>query len=134
MNFYHKILRSACVIVALVLVFDSGLFAPVTKDMSRYAQKQVATAVGVSAGVEQNEINELTAQISARERELDQREAALRQREIDARAVDNSSGITDLSTYILSSILFLMLVLIVLNYILDFMRTRERQRGYAAGT
>lgn len=127
MQLYHKILRTASLVLALVLLFESGLLGETTQQFSRATGVQIATVVGVKAEVPENEYNVFTAEITKRQQELDEREAAITAREIDARAVDNGvvAGSSGLSTYILSSILFVLLVLIVLNYVLDWARARR---------
>ena len=112
--------------VAIVLVFVSGVVSPVTSDLATHTQSYLANAVGVTAGVAPNELNVITARLTERERELAAREAALEQREIavnlNTGAVANSP---DYSTYVMSSILFILLVLIMVNYTLDFARMRQ---------
>lgn len=125
---YHVALRVASVVVALVLVFDAGLISPVTKQFSDATITYLAASVGVgmSLSIPENEINTITAELSARERELDAREAALNERQIASR----DFGIPverDFSTYILSTILFILSVLIVLNYALDWARARDQR-------
>jgi len=133
MTLYHKTIRTAALIIAFMLMFDSGYFFPGTEELSQYAQDQIAATVGVSAEIPENEVNKLTAEITKRERELNEREAALEKREIAARASDTSGNISnDLSTYILSTILFILLVLIVMNYVLDYIRARDLKDGYTA--
>jgi len=119
--------------MTVVLVFDSGIISPLTATLSQNTYEYLGSVgTGVFAGVPENEINTLTAQISERERTLDAREAALREREIQTRPYDTSSD-TDYSTYIISVILFIIIVLLVLNYIMDFTRikkmTYEKQVG-----
>ncbi len=112
---------------ACALVFDSGIVSPLTKKFSDSALTYMASsAVGVMLGVPENEINTLTAQITARERELDAREAALSEREISVRDFGEAST-RDYSTFILSSILFILTSLIILNYVLDWNRMRRIQ-------
>lgn len=128
MELYHKILRSTTLVLALVLLFESGLLGETTQQLSRATGMQVAAVVGVKAEVPENEYNVFTAELTKRQQELDEREAAITAREIDARATDNAFGGTagsGLSTYILSSILFVLLVLIILNYVLDWSRSRR---------
>lgn len=122
---YHSFLRVSLLVTATVLVFDSGLLFPVTKQLSDNTMTYLASsASGVFASVPQNEINALTAQISEQQRLLDAREAALREREIATRQFSESES-TDYSTYILSVILFILTVLIVLNYAMDFARFKK---------
>lgn len=134
MMLYHKMLRVFMAVVAVTLLFDSGILSPVTSELSNGAQQYVATAIGVSAVIPENELNKITAELSARERDLDAREAALEGREIDARAFDTGGTTASpggLSTYILSILLFVLLVLITLNYVLDFLRQRDQRYAHA---
>ena len=121
-SLYHRILRVSAVVVALVLVFQSGLISDTTAELSRTTEFYMANAVGMSAKVEPTELNEMTAQLTAQKTLLDQREAALREREI---SIEFGNGGTDYSTYVLASVLFILLVLILLNYALDYLRYRD---------
>jgi hypothetical protein len=115
---YHKGVRSCALLLASVLVFQSGLLSSTTRELSRNATLLIGNTVGVFASVPQNEINTLSSELQKRGEELDRRE-----REIDARVRGNTSD--QMTTLVLSAILFLLLVLIVINYILDFLRTRR---------
>lgn len=126
-SWYHSSLRVAAVLLAATLAFESGLFAAVTADLARETRHYLANAVGVQASVEPNELNEITAALTEQRQDLEAREAALEQREI---AVDlNGDGAPvqsgDRATYIMSALLFILLVLIVLNYALDYARARH---------
>lgn len=126
-SWYHSILRVSVVVLAVSLAFDSGLFNPVTADMSQATQSYLANAVGVSVAIAPNELNVITAELTAREQELAAREAALEQREIDVgidRESPASAG-TNTSTYIIAGLLFILLLLMVLNYAMDFARARR---------
>lgn len=122
-SLYHICLRTTAVVMALLLVFDSGLMSPITRELSSEAQYYVATGIGIQAGVEPTELNMITAALTEKEQELAEREAALREREIDV-AVGRISSDTNTSTYTLAALLFVLLVLIVLNYVLDYLRSR----------
>ena len=123
---YHKFLRVSAVIAAAVLVFDGGYLSPVTQQLSdttiNYLASVGSGSTGMYASVPVNDVNSLTAQLEERQRTLDAREAALREREIETRAFGTSGP--DYSVYILSAILFILTVLIVLNYAMDFARAR----------
>ncbi|NCT01638.1 hypothetical protein GW766_00055 [Candidatus Parcubacteria bacterium] len=121
---YHRFLRTAALLCALVLAFESGLVRESTKDISKQTHLYLANVIGMSAAVQPNELNQITAELTKKERELAAREAALREREI---TVELSTGMGDSSTatYILSSVLFILLILILLNYTLDYLRLRE---------
>jgi len=121
-SYYHSILRVAALTVALVLLFDSGLISQSTKELSDNAQNYLASAIGIQASVFPSDINQLTADLTAQKRQLDEREAALSEREISVGLSTKSGEPSDTSTYILSTILFILLVLILLNYVLDYMR------------
>jgi hypothetical protein len=119
---YHRSLRVSLVVVAFVLLFDGGFVSPVTKVFSENTYMYLANAVGVFAGVQPNELNILTTQITERTQELDARERALKEREIAAR--DFGTTESDYSVYILSLILFILTILIITNYFLDWRRSR----------
>ncbi len=125
---YHRFLRVATVVMALVLVFDSGLIAESTARLSNGTGDYLANAIGVGASVEPTELNQLTAELTAQKRALEEREAAIEAREISVGLREGGSAATDYSTYILASVLFILLVLILLNYTLDYLRAQERRR------
>jgi hypothetical protein len=120
---YHRVLRVSAVVCALVLLFESGLVSTSTIVLSQNTHQYLANAVGMSVGVEPTELNTLTAELTAQKRLLDQREMEIKEREIEIGLKPGASN--DRATYILASILFVLLVLIILNYVLDFLRTRE---------
>jgi len=131
---YSSFLRISALVTALVLVFDSGILLPVTSQLSDATILYVASiGVGASASVPESEINALSAQIAERQRVLDAKEAELNEREIATRSFNVSGTTENLSTYVLSTILFILTVLIVLNYAMDWTRVRsyryERQVG-----
>lgn len=119
---YHVVLRVSSLTLALILLFESGLLSPLTKELSDNTRQYLASAVGVQVAVAPNELNVITAELTARKNELDKREADISQREIGVDLKSETSGIGGLSTFVLSSVLFVLLVLIVLNYVLDYMR------------
>lgn len=127
-NRYHSFLRVAMVVTAIALVFDGGFLLPFTKQLSDVTVEYVASVgTGMFASVPQNEINTLSAQIAEKQKELDQREASLNEREISARQFGTDTNATDYSTYILSVILFIVTVLLILNYIMDWVRVKQRR-------
>ncbi len=117
---YHSVLRIAVLVFVVVLVFDSGLLLKNTKILSTSTQQYLANAVGVYVGVAPTEVNQLTARITELEGELDAKE-----RLIAVNLSNRSDGSMDRSTLILSVIVFILLVLIILNYILDYLRMRQ---------
>jgi hypothetical protein len=66
---YHRFLRVAAVVCALVLVFDSGIISESTARLANGTQAYIATAVGVGASVSPTELNTLTAELTSRQRE-----------------------------------------------------------------
>jgi len=124
-SMYHIILRISAVTLALVLLFDSGLLSPVTAKISQNTQMYVATAIGMQASVAPTELNQYTAELTARDRLLTKREQDIDAREIAVNLVESGDS-TDYSTYILSVLLFIILVLIVLNYVLDYIRVTKQ--------
>ena len=131
-SMYHRLLRVSALTLAIALLFDSGIIAPVTKTLSQNTQLYVASVVQMTASVEPTDINTITTQLSARERELNAREAALNERALSVGLDAATSGAP--STYIMSLILFILLVLIVLNYVLDYLRTQPARRRAANST
>ncbi|MFM2339468.1 MAG: hypothetical protein RLZZ360_104 [Candidatus Parcubacteria bacterium] len=132
---YHSLLRIASAVVALMLVFEGGLLSPLTARLADNTELYLANAVGVSVGVAPTELNQMTAALTARDRELDARELAVAEREIEV-GLNNNSPLPgmDSGTFILTTILFILLVLIVLNYALDYVRARERRLQIATTT
>jgi hypothetical protein len=124
---YHRFLRVTAIVFAFVLIFDSGIVNESTARLADGTQAYLATAIGVGARVQPTELNQWTAELTSRERELEAREAALREREIDVTLNNGSVTASDYSTYILASILFILLLLILLNYTLDYLRMKEGQ-------
>ncbi len=117
---YHRTLRLLAVVTVCVLVMDSGLALPQTAALSDQAQQYLLAAVGVHVGVAPNDVNVLTARITELEQEL-----GARDRVIPVSISQPESGSFNTSTFLLSLILFMQLVLIVLNYILDYTRGRS---------
>ncbi len=133
MNRYHSFLRIGLLISAFLLVCTSGFVSPITAEISKNTIAYIGSVgSSVLASVPPNEINTLSAQLSERGRELDARESALREREIQARSYETESS-GDYSTYILSVIVFILSVLLVINFVMDTRRIRnfsyEKQLG-----
>lgn len=114
---YHALLRICALTLSLVLLFVSGILSPITKQLSGDAGSYMANAIGMNAVVPINEINTLSAQLAARDQELSDREIAINLKEATA-------GTGNITTFIMSVLLFILLVLIVLNYALDFIRNK----------
>ncbi len=122
-SFYHKTLRILCAVFAFVLLFDSGLLFPGSETLSLQTQNYLASAVGVKASVAPNELNVLTARITELEQELETKD---REIAVTLSSGESSSSAIPTSTIVLSIILFILLVLIVLNYALDYVRSRNQ--------
>jgi hypothetical protein len=121
---FRSALRIGMVLAALLLVFDGGFLSPITRQLSDTTYEYLAAAgASMSAGVPENEFNRLSADIRAEQLRLAEREEALVEREIAARTYATSDG-PDYSTYIISLLLFIILVLLLLNYVLDWQRAR----------
>lgn len=123
---YHRVLRVSAVVCAVALVFESGLLSESTAQISRGTEAYLANAIGMSASIQPTELNQYTAALTQKERELQAREAALREREISVNLPDGGAS-GDTTTYVLASVLFILLVLILLNYTLDYLRARENR-------
>jgi hypothetical protein len=121
---YHRVLRVASVVCAVALLFESGIISPVTRQLSVETHQYLANAVGVGAAVEPTELNSLTSELTKQKLALQAREQQITEREIEIGLAAGQSA-NQTSTYVLSGVLFILLVLIILNYTLDYLRARE---------
>ncbi len=119
-SIYHSALRVLVLVFVILLIFDSGLITDKSKFLSISTQQYLANAVSVQVGVAPTEVNQLTARITELEGEL-----AVKERLIAVNLTENTSATMDKSTLVLSIIVFILLVLILLNYVLDFVRMRR---------
>ena len=128
-SLYHKFLRVSAAVVAVVLLFDGGYIISETQILSLNVQNYLASVISVGASIQPSELNILTAEIAEKNKELNERESVIADREIAISLSQSSGGgnQNNISTYILSTILFILVVLIVLNYTLDYIRERERR-------
>lgn len=126
---YRSILRVSAVLTACVLVFQSGLISERSTLVFNQTVRYMAASVGVgmSASVQPTEYNSISAELSKQQRLLAAREEQVAAREVELGLTDGSAGVsTQTTTYILAAILLIQLVLLVLNYALDYLRARER--------
>jgi len=127
---YRSFLRIASVVTAVVLVFQSGIVVDSTTGLFTETTEYLGATVGMSVSVQENELNTITAALTKQKQLLAQREAAVEEREIavsistgEVSSVNNESR----TTYVLAAVLFVQLVLIVLNYGLDYVRARDHK-------
>jgi len=132
---YHSVLRIAAATLALTLLFVSGAVSPVTQNLTLTTENYLANAVGASAGVAPTELNTITAALTEQQTTLDARAAELNERALALGMTDTdtsrSTWQAEYTTLINSLLLFIVLVLLVLNYVLDFAHRRERSRAQA---
>lgn len=122
-TYYHSVLRVSAVLCCAVLLFVGGFIDPATKQMSEVTGGYLMSAVGASASVESTTLNLMTAALTEQRVALEARESALEERELALGLGSvTAERSTDFSSFILSVFLFILLVLIVLNYLLDFLR------------
>jgi hypothetical protein len=132
-TFYHKLLRVSAVVLAAALVFQAGLLSNTTAIMATQTQSYLANAVGVFVGVEPTELNTIPAGLTEQRLALDARENELRQREI-AVGIERGGVTQDMTTFIMGLVLFIVVLLLVLNYSLDYLRYRENQSKQQGGS
>ena len=72
-SLYRVLLRISALTLSLVLLFVSGVFSPITAELSRDTGRYVASAIGMTATVSPTELNTLSAQLDQRHQELSQR-------------------------------------------------------------
>ena len=125
---YHKLLRISAVVLAVALVFQSGLFSNTTALMATQTQFYLANSVGVFVGVEPTELNTITAGLTAKELALNTRESELKQREIAVGIDKGGASTRDMTTFVMGLVLFIVVLLLVLNYSLDYLRYRDLKR------
>jgi hypothetical protein len=107
---YHSVLRVTALIFAMVLVFESGLLSPVTQRTSHLAGQQLASVV---TGTVDTALYSEGSQTRALGEEATFSTQSLREP-------------ISKSTFLLSVAVFILLLLIILNYILDYLRRREK--------
>lgn len=130
---YHRILRVSAVVCAAVLLFESGLISESTVQMSQDTHMYIANSVGATASVAPNEFNVITAELTQQRRLLEAREAALTEREI-AIGLSESGQASQRAIYLIASMLFILLTLIILNYALDYLRARDGRKEVVVKT
>jgi hypothetical protein len=109
------VLRMSALMLAVVLLFVSGIVVPETRTISEDASQYLANVIGIQAAVLPNEYNTLNAQLEDKSKAIAAREIAVTLREQDTQE-------SDTAVFVLSVLLALVLVLIIINYILDFRR------------
>jgi hypothetical protein len=124
---YRSLLRVSAVVTAVVLLFQSGLVDERTTVLFTTTTDQLSAMVGASASVAPTETNTFTAELTKQQQLLLQREEVIAEREIALGLSVDEEPVSQMATYILATILFVQLLLIVLNYGLDYLRVREGQ-------
>ncbi len=124
---YHKVLRVSLVVCTLMLLFESGVVHQSTRQLAINTHNYLGNSIGATASIDPTELNSLTAEITAQKLALQQRESAVREREIEIGLTPGESA-NQKTTYVLAGVLFLLLILIVLNYTLDYLRLQELKR------
>ena len=126
---YRSLLRVALVITAFLLVFQSGVVDQRTAMLFSLTTDNLGAMVGMSASVAPTEINQITAGLTQQQQLLNAREATIAEREIELGLSSGESQNNSVTTtYVLAAILFIQLVLLVLNYVLDYLRHKEREQ------
>lgn len=108
-GWYHSALRICVVLFALALVFESGILSPATRNIAHLAGQQFATAIQATVDTSYSEDAMLIAETN------------------NSQLIETSIPATqpiDRSTFLLSVMVFILLLLIVLNYILDHLRNQ----------
>lgn len=125
---YRSLLRVSAVVSAFVLLFQSGIVHQHTTVIFNQTTDNLSAMVGMSASVQPSEYNTITAELTKQQQLLSGREEQIAAREIELGLAAGSSD-TDRSqttTYLLAAILLVQLILLVLNYFLDYIRSREQ--------
>jgi predicted PurR-regulated permease PerM len=117
---YHTLLRISALTLALVLLFVSGVVSPVTSMISHNTGVYLANTIGMNAAVLPNEFNTLNSELEEKKKSLEAREIAVSLKEQETQTSETTN-------FLLSAMLFALLVLIVTNYVLDYLRAHPRQ-------
>jgi len=125
---YRSLLRVSLVVTAVMLVFQAGLVDDRTAAVFSQTTTQLSAMVGMSASVAPTEYNTFTAEITKQQNLLAEREEQISEREIALGLNAGEATANQTTTYILASILFVQLLLIILNYGLDYLRAREQKQ------
>ncbi len=133
MIYYRSALRILSLVVAIVLVFQSGLVGKTASLLTNDTIRYVASVAKMTASVEPTELNKYTTALTRKENELKRREEIIRERELklgipgrnDADKSFNFNGgggyYNDKQiTLVLAIILFILLILIIMNYVADY--------------
>jgi uncharacterized membrane protein len=112
---YQAFLRISALTLALVLLFVSGIFSPITQQLSQSTGSYLASAIGVHTSVVPSELDTSSAH----------QDNKVSQKASVGSSQDFFKKSNEIPTYILSIILFIILVLIILNYVLDYFRGRQ---------
>ncbi len=125
---YRSLLRVSVVVTAIVLLFQSGLVDDRTTVVFLDATENLQAMVGLSMSVAPTEITLFTAELTKRQQLLNAREETIASRENELGLTGGSTqNNTETTTYILAAILLIQLILLILNYLLDYVRSRENQ-------
>lgn len=124
---YRSLLRVSLVVTAIVLVFQAGLVDERTAVLFSQTTYQLSAMVGMSASVAPTPENTFTAELTRQQNLLAQREQEIAEREIALGLDPGQLPTNQTTTYILAAILFVQLLLIILNYGLDYLRARDQK-------
>lgn len=125
---YRSLLRVSVVVTAIVLLFQSGLVDDRTTVVFLDATENLQAMVGLSMSVAPTEITLFTAELTKRQQLLNAREETIASRENELGLTGGSTqNNTETTTYILAAILLIQLILLILSYLLDYVRSRENQ-------
>lgn len=124
---YRSLLRVSLIITAVVLVFQAGIVDDRTAALFSQTTSELSATVGMSVSVAPNEYNQITAELTKQQNLLSQREQEITQREMDLGLNSGEPTANQTTTYVLASILFVQLLLIILNYGLDYLRAKEQK-------
>lgn len=119
-SWYHSGLRVALVVVAVMVVFESGIISGVTKDISAVAERQLAMVVGVAP-------KNTDSTITMPGVENEGLKVASLKPDINRLPKTEIETTYDRTTYVLSTGLFILLLLTILNYVLDYLHRKEYQ-------
>jgi hypothetical protein len=115
--------RLALTVVIVLAFFRLAGAGPLS--LASFLGAEAGRAIGMSTSVPENPFNKLAQSLKDKERALDERERALDERE---NSLSASGGIDPLMFWTLLSGIFILFMLIAVNFYHDAIRRRERER------
>ena len=125
---YHRLLRISLLVSAIALVFESGLINQSTSYIAKGTHVYLANVINSPSQTVETKNNLYAIESSNEDKQSAALQEAAKEREVGPQA-STEIIYNNRATYTLSIVVFMLLVLIILNYALDYIRSRRREGG-----